>query len=120
MAQEETGLVGMNLIYDQFRDRADALIDVLGDGHSISYGALGIHCWRVIAEGPPGHTLRGGMPTWGGARGEPLFSSSSSGRHGMPHNGLAHNLRGPLKRFRPGYNNRRQITRVAFSIVRSR
>ena len=27
-----------------------------------TYGALGIHWWRVIAEGPPGHTLNGGLP----------------------------------------------------------
>jgi acetylornithine deacetylase/succinyl-diaminopimelate desuccinylase-like protein len=37
-------------------------VDVLGDGQSISYGALGIHWWRVVADGPPGHTLSGGMP----------------------------------------------------------
>jgi len=62
VAQEETGLVGMKALYEEYEDRADAFIDVLGDGHSISYGALGIHWWRVIAEGPPGHTLSGGLP----------------------------------------------------------
>ena len=62
VAQEETGLVGMKIIYDRYRDRAEAFIDVLGDGHSISYGALGIHWWRVAASGPGGHTLRGGLP----------------------------------------------------------
>jgi acetylornithine deacetylase/succinyl-diaminopimelate desuccinylase-like protein len=62
VAQEETGLVGMKLIYDRYRDRAEAFIDVLGDGHSISYGALGIHWWRVVATGPGGHTLSGGLP----------------------------------------------------------
>ena len=62
VAQEETGLRGMKALYADYGDRADAFVDVLGDGHSISYGALGIHWWRVIAEGPPGHTLRGGMP----------------------------------------------------------
>jgi len=62
VAQEETGLVGMQRIYNQFRDSAVAFVDVLGDGHSISYGAIGIHWWRVIARGPAGHTLRGGLP----------------------------------------------------------
>lgn len=62
VAQEETGLRGMKALYESYLDRADAYVDVLGDGHSISYGALGIHWWRVIAEGPPGHTLSGGLP----------------------------------------------------------
>lgn len=62
VAQEETGLRGMKALYAEYRDRADAFVDVLGDGQSISYGALGIHWWRVVAEGPPGHTLSGGMP----------------------------------------------------------
>jgi acetylornithine deacetylase/succinyl-diaminopimelate desuccinylase-like protein len=62
VAQEETGLVGMKLIFEEYRDRAEAFIDVLGDGHSISYGAIGIHWWRVVANGPPGHTLSGGLP----------------------------------------------------------
>jgi len=62
VAQEETGLVGMHRVYDQFHDSAVAFIDVLGDGHSISYGAIGIHWWHVIARGPGGHTLSGGVP----------------------------------------------------------
>lgn len=62
VAQEETGLRGMKALYEEYRERAEAFVDVLGDGRSISYGALGIHWWKVIAEGPPGHTLNGGMP----------------------------------------------------------
>lgn len=62
VAQEETGLRGMKALYADYEGRADAFVDVLGDGHSISYGALGIHWWRVVANGPPGHTLGGGMP----------------------------------------------------------
>ncbi len=62
VAQEETGLRGMKALYDMYQDRADGFIDVLGDGESISYGALGIHWWRVIANGPAGHTLNGGLP----------------------------------------------------------
>lgn len=62
VAQEETGLRGMRVLYDEYRDRALAFVDVLGDGRSISYGALGIHWWRIRASGPGGHTLRGGLP----------------------------------------------------------
>lgn len=62
VAQEETGLRGMKALYDAYAPRAIAFVDVLGDGHSIAYGALGIHWWRAIATGPPGHTLGGGLP----------------------------------------------------------
>ncbi len=62
VAQEETGLRGMRALYEEYKDRAIAFVDVLGEGNGISYGALGIHWWRVNAFGPPGHTLRGGLP----------------------------------------------------------
>ncbi|HWK36051.1 M20 family metallopeptidase [Sphingomonas sp.] len=62
VAQEETGLDGMRALYPQYRDRAVAFVDILGDGDSISYGAIGIHWWKVTAKGPPGHTLMGGLP----------------------------------------------------------
>ena len=62
VAQEETGLAGMRAAYDQYSDRAVAFVDILGDGATISYGALGINWWRVEAAGPGGHTLRGGLP----------------------------------------------------------
>ena len=62
VAQEETGLVGMQALYEQYKDRAIGFIDVLGDGRRISYGAIGIHWWKIIAEGPPGHSLSGGLP----------------------------------------------------------
>ena len=62
VAQEETGLVGMKALFAQWRDRAIAFVDVLGDGRSISYGAIGIHWWKVVARGPAGHTLGGGLP----------------------------------------------------------
>lgn len=62
VAQEKTGLVGMKQLYDEYHDRAIAFVDVLGDGRRISYGAIGIHWWKVIAEGPPGHSLGGGVP----------------------------------------------------------
>ncbi|WP_237133102.1 M20/M25/M40 family metallo-hydrolase [Pseudohongiella sp. O18] len=62
VAQEETGLLGMKSLYADYRDQAIAFVDILGEGSSISYGALGIHWWRVHAEGPAGHTLNGGLP----------------------------------------------------------
>lgn len=62
VAEEETGLRGMRALYADYSDRALAFIDVLGEGSGISYGALGIHWWRVHAFGPPGHTLNGGLP----------------------------------------------------------
>ncbi len=62
VAQEETGIRGMQQLFAQWRDKALAFVDVLGDGHSITYGAITIHWWKVIANGPPGHSLNGGVP----------------------------------------------------------
>ena len=62
VAQEETGLVGMKDLFEDYKEDAKIFVDVLGDGHRISYGAIGIHWWKIIATGPPGHTLRGGFP----------------------------------------------------------
>lgn len=62
VAQEETGLRGMKALYAEYKDNAIGFVDVLGEGNSISYGALGIHWWRVHAFGPAGHTLNGGIP----------------------------------------------------------
>jgi acetylornithine deacetylase/succinyl-diaminopimelate desuccinylase-like protein len=62
VAQEETGLKGMLALYARWKDRALAFVDILGDGHSITYGAITIHWWKVIASGPPGHSLNGGVP----------------------------------------------------------
>lgn len=62
VAEEETGLRGMRDLYADYQDKAFAFVDVLGEGNSISYGALGIHWWRIHAFGPAGHTLNGGLP----------------------------------------------------------
>jgi acetylornithine deacetylase/succinyl-diaminopimelate desuccinylase-like protein len=62
VAQEETGLVGMTKLYEKYKDRALAFVDILGDGTSITYGAITIHWWRVVAHGPAGHSLNGGVP----------------------------------------------------------
>ncbi len=62
VAQEETGLKGMQALFADWKDRALAFVDVLGDGHSITYGAITIHWWKIVASGPPGHSLNGGVP----------------------------------------------------------
>ncbi|MCB2092556.1 MAG: M20/M25/M40 family metallo-hydrolase [Alphaproteobacteria bacterium] len=62
VAEEETGLRGMKKLYADYKDKAIAFVDVLGEGNSISYGALGIHWWKIHAYGPAGHTLNGGLP----------------------------------------------------------
>jgi len=62
VAQEETGLVGMKRLYAEYKDRAIAFVDILGDGRSISDGAITIHWWKVVAHGPAGHSLNGGVP----------------------------------------------------------
>lgn len=62
VAQEETGLVGMRQLYNDYKTRASGFVDVLGDGQSISYGAMGIDWWTIVAHGPSGHTLNGGLP----------------------------------------------------------
>ena len=62
VAQEETGLLGMKALYAVWRSQADAFVDVLGDGRSLTYGAIGIHWWRVWAYQKGGHTLTGGLP----------------------------------------------------------
>src|SRR5262245_61109091 len=62
VAQEETGLVGMSKLYETYKNRAVAFVDILGDGTSITYGAMTIHWWRIVAHGPAGHSLNGGVP----------------------------------------------------------
>ena len=62
VAQEETGLVGMKSVFNDYKNQSILFVDVLGDGQRLSYGALGIHWWKVFANGPAGHTLRSGWP----------------------------------------------------------
>lgn len=62
VAQEETGLTGMRTLYAHYKAPGTLYVDILGDGHSISYGAINIHWWKVVAHGPGGHTLMGGLP----------------------------------------------------------
>ncbi len=60
MAQEEIGLKGMRALYEDYKDRAIAFVDVLGEGNGIGYAALGIHWWRKRVW--ISHTLRRGLP----------------------------------------------------------
>ena len=62
VAQEETGMLGMKQLYETYKTRAIAFVDVLGDGRTISYGALTIHWWKAVGSGPAGHSLNGGVP----------------------------------------------------------
>lgn len=62
VAQEETGLKGMQALVDDLGAEAKIFVDILGDGRRLTYGAIGIHWWKVVVSGPPGHTLRGGFP----------------------------------------------------------
>jgi acetylornithine deacetylase/succinyl-diaminopimelate desuccinylase-like protein len=62
VSREETGLDGMKKIYKSWKHRAVGFVDILGEGTSISNGAIGIHWHKVVGYGPPGHTLRGGLP----------------------------------------------------------
>jgi acetylornithine deacetylase/succinyl-diaminopimelate desuccinylase-like protein len=62
VAQEETGMNGMRRLYAEYKNRASAFVDIMGDGGRITYGAIGIHWWKVVATGPGGHSLSGGLP----------------------------------------------------------
>jgi acetylornithine deacetylase/succinyl-diaminopimelate desuccinylase-like protein len=63
VAQEETGLKGMRELYAQYKDTAIAFVDMTSDGPYVFYGAMGIHWWKVVASGPGGHSLGGGLPS---------------------------------------------------------
>ena len=63
VAQEETGLRGMEALYARFRDRAVAFVEVMGDGREVYDGAGGaVSWWKVEARGPAGHTAEGALP----------------------------------------------------------
>jgi acetylornithine deacetylase/succinyl-diaminopimelate desuccinylase-like protein len=62
VSREETGLEGMKKIYSDWKEKSVGFVDILGEGTLISYGAMGIHWWKVLAVGPPGHSLSGGTP----------------------------------------------------------
>jgi len=62
VVQEETGLTGIKGFVKDHPNEIDYIIDIMaGIGH-ISYGALGIHWFKIHFSGPKGHTLGGGLP----------------------------------------------------------
>lgn len=62
VTQEETGLAGARGFIDDHLNDIDCLVDIMAGIGRISYGALGIHWFKVHFSGPKGHTLRGEGP----------------------------------------------------------
>lgn len=62
VTQEETGLAGARGFIDDHVNDIDYLVDIMAGIGRISYGALGIHWYKVHFSGPKGHTLRGEGP----------------------------------------------------------
>lgn len=61
VVQEETGLTGVKGFLKEHPE-IDYLVEVSGGVGRISYGALGIHWFKVHFKGPRAHTLRGPGP----------------------------------------------------------
>ena len=57
VVQEETGLVGIKGFLKDHPGEVDYLIDIMAGTGSISYGAIGIHWFKIHFKGPRGHTL---------------------------------------------------------------
>jgi len=62
VTQEETGLAGARGFIDDHVNDIDYLVDIMAGIGRISYGALGIHWFKVHFSGPKGHTLRSEGP----------------------------------------------------------
>ena len=62
VVQEETGLTGIKGFLDDHPGEIDYVVDIMSGIGSISYGAIGIHWFKVHFKGERGHTLRGGLP----------------------------------------------------------
>ena len=62
VVQEETGLTGIKGFLKDHPGEVDYLIDIMAGVGSISYGAIGIHWFKIHFKGPRGHTLGGGLP----------------------------------------------------------
>lgn len=62
VVQEETGLKGIKGFLDDHPGEIDYVIDATAGIGRISYGALGIHWFKVHFKGPRGHTLRQRFP----------------------------------------------------------
>jgi acetylornithine deacetylase/succinyl-diaminopimelate desuccinylase-like protein len=75
VAQEKTGMAGMRKLYAQYKAKATAFVDLVGDGRRIAFGAIGIHWWKVVATGPG--PIGGGTPAIG-------ISGERGGQRGFP------------------------------------
>ncbi len=62
VVQEETGLTGIKGFLDDHPGEIDYVIDIMAGVGRISYGAIGIHWFKIHFKGPRGHTLGGGLP----------------------------------------------------------
>ena len=61
VVQEETGLVGVQGFLEDHPE-TDYLVDIMAGIGRMSYGALGIHWFKVHFKGPKAHTLMGEGP----------------------------------------------------------
>jgi len=62
VVQEETGLTGIKGFIKDHPGEIDYIIDIMAGAGRISYGAIGIHWFKMHFKGPKGHTLGGGLP----------------------------------------------------------
>jgi len=62
VVQEETGLQGIKGFLEDHPGEVDYLVDIMSGIGSVTYGALGIHWFKIHFKGERGHTLSGGLP----------------------------------------------------------
>ncbi len=62
VVQEETGLTGIKGFLDDHPGQIDYVVDIMAGAGSVSYGAIGIHWFKIHFTGERGHTLGGGLP----------------------------------------------------------
>jgi len=62
VVQEETGLTGIKGFLADHPGQIDYVVDIMSGIGSISYGAIGIHWFKIHFKGNRGHTLSGGLP----------------------------------------------------------
>ncbi|MFC1562076.1 M20/M25/M40 family metallo-hydrolase, partial [candidate division KSB1 bacterium] len=62
VVQEETGLTGIRGFLNDHPGEIDYVVDIMSGIGSISYGAIGIHWFKIHFRGPRGHTLSGSLP----------------------------------------------------------
>ncbi|MBM3291978.1 M20/M25/M40 family metallo-hydrolase [Candidatus Bathyarchaeota archaeon] len=61
-AQEETALNGMKGFIKDHGNEIDYILETGGGLGGITYGAIGIHWFKIHFKGERGHTLNGGLP----------------------------------------------------------